>query len=102
MDALRALAARRRVDLDLALQRLVLIGEPHVALATAEQRLEDRAEVVAHLPERLQEHPLRGLIDRAPPSAAIGAVTRSCRCVIKNSSSFVSSPWSSTASALTG
>src|SRR5437879_12497817 len=42
-----------------------LIGESHVALATAEQRLEDRAEVLAHLPERLQEHPLRGLIDLA-------------------------------------
>src|SRR5213596_2723932 len=63
VDPLRALPARRRVDLDLALERLVLVREPHVAFTPAEQRLEHRAEVLPHLPERVEEHRLGGLID---------------------------------------
>src|SRR5437879_1523577 len=65
VDPLRALAARCRVDLDLALERLVLVREPHVAFAAAEQRLEHRAEVLPHLTERVEEHRLRGLVDLA-------------------------------------
>src|SRR5207249_9894021 len=65
VDALGALAARRRVDLDLALQRLVFVGEPYIALPSAEQRLEHRAEVLAYLPERLEKHQRRRLIDLA-------------------------------------
>ena len=36
MDPLRPLAARRRVDLDLTVQRIVFVGQPYVALAAAE------------------------------------------------------------------
>ena len=41
MDALGALAPGRGVDVDLALERIVRVGEPELAFAAAEQRLED-------------------------------------------------------------
>src|SRR5512145_2864486 len=63
MDPLRPLAARRRMNLDFTFQRLVLVGQAYVALATAEQGLEDRAEMLPNFPEGLEEHRLGGLID---------------------------------------
>src|SRR5438046_8698714 len=65
MDALCALAARRGVDLDLALERLGFVREAHVAFAAAEQRLEDGAEMISDLGERLEKQRLRCLIDFA-------------------------------------
>ncbi len=65
MDALGAFAARGGVDLDLALERLVFVGEPDVAFTAAEQRLEHGAEVVSDFSEGLQEQGLGGLIDLA-------------------------------------
>src|SRR5712692_1203306 len=65
MDPLGPLAARRGVDLDLALERLVLVREPYVTLTSPEQRLKDGAEVLAHLAERLEEQGLRRLVDLA-------------------------------------
>src|SRR5438876_8780315 len=65
VNPLGALAARSGVDLDLALEGLVLVREPHVALAAAEQRLEHGAKVLAHLAERLEEHGLRRPVDLA-------------------------------------
>src|SRR5713226_3544443 len=65
MDPLGPLAAGRGVDLDLALERLVLVREPYVTLASPEQRLKDGAEVLAHLAERLEEQGLRRLVDLA-------------------------------------
>src|SRR6266581_1492782 len=44
-------------------KRLVLVGEAHVAFATAKQRLEHRAKILAHLAERLEEQRLGRLID---------------------------------------
>ena len=55
VNALRALAARRGVDLDLGLERVVGIGQPQFALAAAKERLEDVHEVGADRGEGLQE-----------------------------------------------
>ena len=63
MDALGPLAARRGVDVDLALERIVRVGEPELALAAAEQGLEDAAEVGLDGGEGLQEHGARGAVD---------------------------------------
>src|SRR5437667_5366611 len=65
VDPLGAFAPRSGVDLDLALERLVLIREAYVAFAAAEQRLKDGSKVLADLGERLEEQRLGGLIDFA-------------------------------------
>ena len=65
MNALRALAARRRVNLDLAVQGIVLVGQTDVAFSSSEQRLEHGAEVLPHLPERFEEEGLGRLVDLA-------------------------------------
>jgi hypothetical protein len=65
VNALRALAARRRMDLDVAIQRRVGVLELEVALATAEQRHEDLTEVLADLRERRHEQLARGRVDLA-------------------------------------
>ena len=65
VDALGLLAARSRVDLDLALQRVVGIGQAQVALAAAEERHEDLAEVLTHLRERREEELARRDVDLA-------------------------------------
>ena len=63
VDPLGALAARRRVDLDLALERIVGVGQPEVALAAAEQGLEDVQEVGLDRGEGLEEQAARGAVD---------------------------------------
>ena len=63
VDALGLLAARRGVDLDVTVERRVRMLQPQVALAAAEQRHEDRAEVLAHLRERGEEQLARGGVD---------------------------------------
>ena len=63
VDALRALAARRGVHLDVAVERLLGVLQAQVALAAAEQRHEDLAEVLAHLRERREEQLARGHVD---------------------------------------
>jgi hypothetical protein len=65
VDALRLLAARARVHLDVAVERARRVLEPQVALAAAEQRLEDLPEVLARLRERRQEQLLGGRVDLA-------------------------------------
>src|SRR6185295_12909812 len=49
MDALCALAARRCVNLDVAVQWELRVLEPEVAFASTEERHEDDAEVLSHL-----------------------------------------------------
>ena len=63
MDALGSLAPRRGVDVDLALERIVGVGEPELALAAAEERLEHAAEVPLDGGEGLEEHGARGAVD---------------------------------------
>src|SRR6266516_3827073 len=65
MDALRAFAARRGVNLDLALERLGFVREAHVAFAAAEQGLEDGPEMISDLGEGLEKQRLRRLVDFA-------------------------------------
>ena len=65
VDALRAFAARRRVDLDIAVERRVGVFQTQVALASAEERHEDLPEVLAHLRERREEQLARGAINLA-------------------------------------
>src|SRR3989441_372463 len=48
VDPLGAFAPRRGVDLDLTLERLVLIRQAYVAFAAAEQRLKYRSKVLSH------------------------------------------------------
>src|SRR6185437_16062440 len=55
MNSLCLLAAGRRVDLDVALERRIRILQPYVAVTDAEQRHEDVSEVLAHLHERGEE-----------------------------------------------
>ena len=55
MDPLCALAARRRVDLDVPFERGLRILEAQIALTAAEESHEDVAEVLTHLDERLEE-----------------------------------------------
>ena len=63
VDALGALAPGRRVDVDLALERVVRIGQSELALAAAEQGLEHRREVGLHRGEGLEEHGPGGPVD---------------------------------------
>src|SRR6266516_5418037 len=65
MDALRAFAARRGVNLDLALERLGFVREANVAFAAAEQGLEDGPEMISDLGEGLEKQRLRRLVDFA-------------------------------------
>jgi len=55
VDALRPLAAGRRVNLDISLERRLRILEAQIALAAAKERHEDVAEVLTHLNERLKK-----------------------------------------------
>src|SRR5439155_20324549 len=63
MNPLRALASRRRVDLDVAIERELGILQAQIALAAAEQRHEDLAEVIANLGERREEEIARRRVD---------------------------------------
>jgi hypothetical protein len=65
MDALRALAARRCMDLDISLEGTLGVLQPQVALTAAEQSHEDISEVFAYLHEGLQKEVTRGRIDFA-------------------------------------
>ena len=65
MDTLGALASRRRVDLDVAVERSLRVLEPEVTLAAAEEREEDLTEVLAHLRERGQKELARRRVDFA-------------------------------------
>src|SRR5262249_35931678 len=83
VNALRAFAARRRVNLDVAVEWRGGILQTHVALAAAEQRHEDLAEVLADLRERGQKELARrvvdladGLLERLLGRGEIGALGR--------------------------
>ena len=65
VDALRALAARRRVDLDVAVERKVGVCQPQFALAAAEEREKDVAEILLYFHERREEQFARRNIDFA-------------------------------------
>jgi len=65
VDPLGALAARGRVDVDLALERIVGVGQPELALAAAEQGGEHPGEVGLDGGEGLQEHAAGGAVDLA-------------------------------------
>src|SRR5262249_56349662 len=55
--------ARRRMDLDVAIERRVGILQAKIALAAAEQRHENLAEVFAHLGECSEEQLPRRAVD---------------------------------------
>ena len=57
------LPAGRGVDVDLALERIVRVGEAQLALAAAEQGLEHLLEVALDRGEGLEEHGARGAVD---------------------------------------
>jgi hypothetical protein len=63
VDALGSLASRRGVDVDVALERIVLIRQAQLALATAEKSLEHLGEVCLHRQKGLEEHGPRCPID---------------------------------------
>src|SRR4029079_10141901 len=63
VNALRLLAAWRRMDLDVAIQRSVGIFEAEIALSTAEQRHEDLSDGDANLLERREEELSRRRVD---------------------------------------
>ena len=65
MDALGALAARRSVNLDVAVEREVGVLELELALAAAKERHEDFAEMALNLRECGEEHLARGDVDLA-------------------------------------
>ncbi|HET9948664.1 MAG TPA: hypothetical protein VFQ22_07065, partial [Longimicrobiales bacterium] len=73
VDALRALAARRCVDLDGRLERILRILEPDVGLAALEEALEGRSEVRADLLERADEEIRGGLVDLTDRGAQVVA-----------------------------
>src|SRR5688500_230208 len=63
MDALRAFAARRRVDLDLAIERVIGRCEAQLAFAATEEGGEDPQEILLDGRERLHEEVARRAVD---------------------------------------
>ena len=63
MDALRLLATRTGVNLDVAIQRLIRIFKPQITFATTKKRLEDLLEVVANLAKCRQKELARRGVD---------------------------------------
>src|SRR5689334_5856174 len=65
MNALRPLAPRRRVDLNVAVEWRLRILEPQIAFAAAEQREEDLTKILPHLREGREEELARRRVDLA-------------------------------------
>src|SRR5262249_46081846 len=63
MDALHPFAARRGVDVDLTLERIVGVSQLELAFAAAEERLEDVLEALLDRAEGLEEERSRGAVD---------------------------------------
>src|SRR3712207_6198119 len=65
MYALGSLAPGRRVDVDLAFQRLIRRGQTKLALTAAKERLKHLREVGLDCGEGLDEHGAGGAVDLA-------------------------------------
>ena len=104
MDPLGPLAARGRVDVDLALERVVRVGEAKLALARRRTGSGRPGRKLPCTAVKVSRNMVRAVpsISRMAWISDWRAPTRSSRCAVRNSSRFTSSACSSTARAFTG